>query len=85
MVRISAKAERKHTGWVDFYDSAHDKAAKGLEISNLGVIDVTANTGYSLSARQTPPQAEIEALIAEQGLPPRADQEEADEISRVDF
>jgi hypothetical protein len=50
-----------------------------LEISVLGVVDVTDNTAYTLSARQTPPQAEIEQLVAEQ--PATTD----DEISRVDF
>ena len=79
------KSGKETYGLGYFYDSAHDKAAKGLEISSLGVIDVTANSGYSLSTRQTPPQAEIEALVAEQGLPTPADQEEAEEISRVDF
>lgn len=79
------KSGKETYGLGYFYDSAHDKAAKGLEISSLGVIDVTANSGYNLSTRQTPPQAEIEALVAEQGFPTLADQEEADKISRVDF
>lgn len=60
-----------------FYDSTHNKASKGLEISNLAVIDITDNTGYTLSAWQTPPQEEIESLVVEQ--------EADDEISRVDF
>ena len=46
----------------------------------LGVVDVTDNTAYSLSAWQTPPQTEIEQLVTEQ---PSADAD--DEISRVDF
>lgn len=80
-----SKSGKETYGLGYFYDSAHDKAAKGLEISTLGVIDVTANTGYTLSTRQTPPQAEIEALVAEEGLSTPADQQEEDEISRVDF
>jgi hypothetical protein len=68
-----------------FYDSRHDQAAKGLELSNLAVIDVTANTGYTLSSWQTPPQAEIEALVAEQRATARDDPADTDAISRVDF
>ena len=63
-----------------FYNSSQDKATKGLEISVLGVVDVTDNTAYTLSARQTPPPAEIEQLVADQAV--TTDDEQ---ISRVDF
>ena len=75
-----------------FYDSSHDQASQGLEISTLAVIDVTANTGYTLSSWQTPPQEDIEKLVAErcatENEPAAAAAEEdddEDEISRVDF
>lgn len=68
-----------------FYDSSHDQAAKGLEISNLAVIDVTDNTGYSISGWQTPPQKEIAALLAEQRSAENDAQQEEEEITRVDF
>jgi len=68
-----------------FYDSSHDQAAKGLEVSNLAVIDVTDNTGYSLSGWQTPPQEEIERLVAGQRLAQSDRQQEENEITRVDF
>lgn len=68
-----------------FYDSSHDQAAKGLEISTLAVIDVTDKVGYSLSSWQTPPQAEIELLVAGQRSAAEAGQPEQDEITRVDF
>jgi hypothetical protein len=74
------KSGKKTYGLGFFYDSSHDKAAKGLEISNLAVIDVTDNTGYSLSGWQTPPQEEIEKLVAA-----RKPAENEDEITRVDF
>jgi hypothetical protein len=74
------KSGKKTYGLGYFYNSSQDKAAKGLEISVLGVVDVTDNTAYSLSAWQTPPQAEIEQLVAAQQSAP-AD----DDISRVDF
>lgn len=73
------KSGKETYGLGNFYNSSQDKATKGLEISVLGVVDVSDNTGYTLSARQTPPQAEIEQLVADQ--PVTTD----DEISRVDF
>ena len=76
------KSGRKTYGLGFFYDSSHDQAAKGLEISNLAVIDVTDNTGYTLSSWQTPPQEEIEQLIAAQSTATKQDDEQ---ISRVDF
>lgn len=79
------KSGKKTYGLGFFYDSSHDQAAKGLEISNLAVIDVTDNTGYSLSSWQTPPQEEIEVLIADQRPVQSDGQAEADEITRVDF
>jgi hypothetical protein len=74
------KSGKETYGLGFFYDSSHDQASKGLEISNLAIVDVTDNTGYSLSARQTPPQEEIEKLIAD-----KRPLEDDEEISRVDF
>ena len=74
------KSGKETYGLGYFYNSSQDKAIKGLEISVLSVVDVTDNTAYTLSARQTPPQAEIEKLVADQ--PVTVDD---DEISRVDF
>ena len=82
------KSGKETYGLGFFYDSSHDQASKGLEISNLGVIDVTDNTGYTLSSWQTPPQEEIEALVAERTASENEREEEGDdddEISRVDF
>lgn len=77
-----AKSGRKTYGLGFFYDSSHDQPAKGLEISNLAVIDVTDNTGYTLSSWQTPPQEEIEKLVmARSTVGNQADEE----ISRVNF
>ena len=45
----------KHTeGLGMFYNSVRGKAEKGLEISTLAVVNVTENTAYNLSTRQTP-------------------------------
>ena len=68
------KSGKETYGLGYFYNSSQNKATKGLEISVLGVVDVTDNTAYTLLARQTPPQAEIEQLVADD-----------DKISRVDF
>ncbi len=82
------KSGKETYGLGFFYDSCHNKAAKGLEISNLAVIDVTDNTGYTLSSWQTPPQEEIEILVADRKASEneREEEEEDDEkVSRVDF
>ena len=78
------KSGKKTYGFGFFYDSSHDRASKGLEISTLAVIDVTDNTGYSLSSWQTPPQEEIEKLVASQRSGP-SDEPAGEEITRVDF
>ena len=78
------KSGKKTYGLGFFYDSSHDRASKGLEISTLAVIDVTDNTGYSLSSWQTPPQEEIEKLVASQRSGP-SDEQAGEEITRVDF
>jgi hypothetical protein len=45
----------KHTdGLGKFYNGVHGKAEKGLEINTLSVVNVTENTAYNLSTRQTP-------------------------------
>jgi hypothetical protein len=44
-----------HTyGLGKFYDSKRYKAAKGLEISTISIVDVDDNTAYPISTRQTP-------------------------------
>lgn len=49
-----------------FWNGSASKAEKGLELGLLAVVDVTANTGYSISARQTPP---IAATRSNKNLP----------------
>jgi hypothetical protein len=75
------KSGHKTYGLGFFYDSSHNQPAKGLELSNLAVIDVTDNTGYSLSSWQTPPQEEIEQLVTQSTTGNQNDEQ----ISRVDF
>jgi hypothetical protein len=80
-----AKSGRKTYGLGFFYDSSHDQPAKGLEISNLAVIDVTDNTGYTVSSWQTPPQEQIEQLVAARPTLENEAQPDDEAISRVDF
>lgn len=45
----------KHTdGLGKFYNGVRSKAEKGLEISTLAIVNITENTAYNLSTRQTP-------------------------------
>lgn len=78
------KSGKKTYGLDFFYDSSHDRAAKGLEISTLAVIDVTENTGYSLSSWQTPPPEEIEKLVTGHRSDP-SDEQAGEQLTRVDF
>ena len=79
------KSGKETYGLGFFYDSSHDKAAKGLEVSNLAVIDVTDKTGYTLSSWQTPPQEEIEKLVVGRRSAENDGKENDDDITRVDF
>jgi hypothetical protein len=88
-VRIAAmdssfvpKSGTETYGLAVFYDSSHDQPASGLEVSNLAVVDVTDNTAYTLSARQTPAPAEL--LTTVQTLAPTWEPAAAT-VSRVDF
>jgi hypothetical protein len=78
------KSGKKTYGLDFFYDSGHNRPAKGLELSNLAVIDVTTNTGYTLSSRQTPPQEEIENMVAA-AKSTIVQASATDEITRMDF
>jgi hypothetical protein len=49
-----AKSGRHTYGLGKFYNGARSEAEKGLEISELAVVDVNYNTAYSVSAWQTP-------------------------------
>jgi hypothetical protein len=55
------KSGRETYGLDKFFDSTHNRPARGLEISTVSVIDVTQGTGYALSTRQTPPGEELRA------------------------
>jgi len=48
-----SKSGKQTYGLDKFYNSKQGKAEKGLEISTLAVVDVTYNTAYNLSTRQT--------------------------------
>jgi len=48
------KSGKQTYGLDKFYNSKHNKAEKGLEISTLALVDIKYNTAYNLSTRQTP-------------------------------
>lgn len=78
------KSGKKTYGLDMFYDSSHNQPAKGLEISNMAVVDVTTRTGYTLSCRQTPPQEELEKLFAPVKAATKPPQK-GEKSTRVDF
>lgn len=50
----------KHTYGLDmFYHACHDRAERGLEFSELAVVDVDYRTAYHLSMEQTPDAATL--------------------------
>jgi hypothetical protein len=58
------KSGKKTYGLDRFWNGSHSQAEKGLELSALAWLDLTANCAYSLSVEQTPPTppaAEAEA------------------------
>jgi hypothetical protein len=89
------KSGRETYGIDRFFDSTHNRPARGLEISTVSVIDVTQGTGYALSTRQTPPGEALRARSSsEESLdatspPPRSSGKktvsEQKEESRIDF
>lgn len=48
------KSGKRTDGLGKFYNGVQGKAEKGLEISTLAVVNITENTAYNLSSRQTP-------------------------------
>lgn len=75
------KSGKKTYGLDMFFDSTHNKPAKGLEISTISVIDVTDGTGYALSTRQTP---RLDELNPGRSSGKRTTQKDAEEETRID-
>ncbi len=65
------KSGKKTYGLGRFFNGCAGRAERGLEVSTLAVVDVTANCAYTLAVTQTPAQQELT----------KADKE----LSRVDF
>jgi hypothetical protein len=56
----------QHTYELDrFWNACAGRAEKGLEISLLAWLDITANQAYSLSVQQTPATLNVEAASSE--------------------
>jgi hypothetical protein len=50
-----------------FYHSSHDRPEKGLEFSELAVVDVDYGTAYHLSMEQTPDTATLKKILGPEG------------------
>ena len=51
------KSGKRTDGLAKFYNGSPGRAEKGLEVSLLSVTDISRNTAYTLSVRQTPASA----------------------------
>lgn len=57
-----------HTYGLDlFYHASHDRAEKGVEFSELAVVDVEYGTAYHLSMEQTPDSATLTKILGPKG------------------
>ena len=75
----------KHTFGIDsFFNGSHSKAEKGLEVSNLAIIELESNTGYTLSVKQTPSLDKIRKRLKSDSDNSEADKPE-EEKTRIDF
>ena len=52
------KSGKQTYGLGRFWNGCHSRAEKGLELSSVAWLDLTANCAYSLSVEQTPPSEE---------------------------
>ena len=52
------KSGKQTYGLDRFWNGCHSRAEKGLELSTVAWLDLTANCAYSLSVEQTPPSGE---------------------------
>lgn len=52
------KSGKQTYGLDRFWNGSHGRSEKGLEISTLAWLDITANCAYGLSVEQTPPTSE---------------------------
>jgi hypothetical protein len=59
------KAGKKTYGRDFFWNGAHSRSEKGLEISAFAIVDVARHTGFALSVRQTDPHPASEASSSE--------------------
>lgn len=62
------KSGKQTFGLDKFYNGSLCKAEKGLEISTLAVVDVTYNTAYNLSTRQTEALTKLDETRVDQYL-----------------
>lgn len=62
-----AKSGHQTYGRDWFYHASHNRPEKGLEFSELAVVDVTYGTAYHLSMKQTPDNATLTTHLGPEG------------------
>lgn len=85
-----AKAGKKTYGRDFFWNGAHQRAEKGLEVSVLSIVDLERNTGFTLSVRQTAPTADPSPSSSPKQKPAQGRKKsrrilEDEEETRIDF
>lgn len=60
---FSAKSGKNTYGIDNFYHSSNNKAEKGLEFSELAIVDVDYNTAYHYSTKQTPDKERLQEIL----------------------
>jgi hypothetical protein len=60
---FGAKSGTQTYGLDNFYHSSHDRAERGVEFSELAVVDVDYGTAYHLSMKQTPDATTLTARL----------------------
>ena len=85
-----AKAGKKTYGRDFFWNGAHQRAEKGLEVSVLSIVDLERNTGFTLSVRQTAPTADPSPSSSPKQKPAQGRKKsrrilEEEEETRIDF
>ncbi len=79
-----AKSGRHTFGLGSFFNGCAGRAQKGLEVSLVSVIDVTKNTAYALSARQTRPGGDDAKAAGRPRAKKSKGKKESDKETRVD-
>ena len=80
-----SKSGKKTFGLGHFFNGCLGRAQKGLEVSLVSVVDITKNTAYALSAKQTPPGNGGGKTVGKSGgKKSQGKKEDAEKATRID-